>query len=75
MEKINLGKKPISKFKKFILYILWALHDPNDRKTWDEVKHGAIKHDCKFEGDTFSQYGYKFRKCLHYGCNTVDPLD
>lgn len=72
--KINLGKKPISVIKKVILAVLWFFHDPNDRKSWEEAKHGAIKHTCIFR-DPVVIHGIHFRKCIHYGCNTYDPVD
>ena len=74
MEKINLGTR-LSLWNKFILWTFWATHDPSDRRSWEEVKHGAIKHECKFEGKIIEHSRYHFQECTHYGCNTVNPID
>lgn len=73
--KINLGKKPLGPFKKALLAVLWFFHNPNDRMSWDEAKHASIKHKCMFFGETVIIGCYKFRKCLHYGCKTLNPID
>lgn len=51
-----------------------------DRKTWPEFKSGLIKHKCDFDGGEvqIEQYRgrlYGFRKCKHFGCNMVEPIE
>lgn len=54
--------------------MMWFAADPDERKTWHEVKKGMEKHECKFT-KPFSQGGYDFLYCEHEGCKTCEPVN
>lgn len=75
-------KKGLSYYIQLILLSpLWYFHaDKSKRKPWAEFKSGLIKHKCDFEGGEveIKEYGgslYSFRKCKHFGCNMMEPID
>lgn len=71
MNKVNLGTKPLSKLKKFMLWLFWITHPKADRRPWEEVKHGNIEHTCQFSDVEKDYEGIKYKECIHYGCKTV----
>lgn len=48
------------------LWLLWAMSDPEDRKTWHHVKKGMEKHEHRF---TIRTRYRGILRCEHEGCN------
>lgn len=73
---INLGKKTIGwKIRVFFSSILWFLYVSPNKKTWEEYKHGLIKHKCDFDKRLKYENDYKYYECKHFGCNMVKPVN
>lgn len=53
------------------LWLLWATADPDNKKTWHQVKKGIEKHEHDYSIRQIED-GITYYQCSHEGCNMCD---
>lgn len=72
-DKLTFWQKIWQKIQLHAIWLMWIKTDPNERKTWHEVKKGMEKHDHKFTKLVIYK-GFGFMQCEHEGCNLCIPV-